>query len=111
MRPLGGAVRRALRAIGLDSEIARADAVRVWPQVATAVVGHDAARTRAVRVEDRTLVIAVPTAQWASELRLRERELLAALAAASPGAGLRRIRAVPDEPARERPHDERAATD
>ena len=97
MRPIGGAIGRALRALGLDAEVARADAVRAWPEVVGRVIGADAARTRAVRVEERTLVVAVPTAQWAAEIRLRERDLLAALAHAAPGSGLARIRSVPSE--------------
>ena len=104
-------MRRALRAIGLDREVAQADAVREWPAVATKVIGQDAARTRAVRVEEATLVVAVPTAQWAAELRLRERDLLAALERSAPGAALRRIRSVPDEPPPGRSHDDKAATD
>lgn len=101
MRPLGAAVLRALRALGLAAEVARADAAVAWPAVAGRIIGADAARTRAVRVEEDTLVVAVPTAQWAAEIRLRERELLAALHEAAPGSGIARIRSVPSET----PHD------
>lgn len=97
MRPLGGAVQRVLRALGLEDDIARADAVEAWSDVASAIIGADAARTRAIRVEAGTLVVAVPTAQWAAEIRLRERALVAALRARVPGGGVRRIRAVPGE--------------
>ena len=100
MRPLGGAVQRVLRALGLEDDLARADAVTSWPQVARDVIGADADRTRAIRVEDHTLVVAVPTAQWAAEIRLRERELVRRLPAAS---GIRRIRSVPGERAPDRP--------
>jgi len=96
VRPLGGAVRRVLRALGLEADLARADAVAAWPGVAVALIGDDATRTRAIRVEDGTLVVAVPTAQWAVELRLRERALVAGLRARVPASGVRRIRAVPD---------------
>lgn len=103
MKPLGGAVQRVLRALGLEADLARADAVLAWTGVAVAIIGTDAARTHAIRVEGSTLVVAVPTAQWASEIRLRERSLVAALHARVPGCGVRRIRAVPGERARASP--------
>ena len=104
MRQLGGAVQRVLRALGLEEDLARADAVEAWTEVAAGIIGADAARTRAIRVEGGTLVVAVPTAQWAAEIRLRERALVGALRARVPGGGVRRIRAVPGDPAR-RPSD------
>lgn len=97
MKRLGAAVRTALRSFGLEAEVARADAVRAWPSVAAAAIGADAALTRAIRVEDRTLVVAVPTAAWAVEIRLRERDLLAGLRRAARGADVARIRCVPSE--------------
>ena len=97
MRPLGGAVQRVLRALGLEDDLARADAVEAWTGVASAIIGADAVRTRAIRIEGGTLVVAVPTAQWAAEIRLRERALVAGLRARVPAAGVRRIRAVPGE--------------
>lgn len=100
MRPLGGAVQRVLRALGLEQELARADAVEAWERVAREVIGNDAERTRAIRVEGHTLVVAVPTAQWAAEIRLRERELVRLLPA---GGGITRIRSVPGEQAAGRP--------
>ena len=101
MRPLAGAVQRVLRALGLEADLARADAVEAWAEVAGLIIGADAARTRAIRVEGGTLVVAVPTAQWAAEIRLRERALVAALLERVPGGGVRRIRAVPGERAPE----------
>ena len=97
MKPLGGAVQRVLRALGLEDDLARADAVEAWTEVASGIIGADAVRTRALRVEGGTLVVAVPTAQWAAEIRLRERALVAALRARVPAGGVRRIRAVPGE--------------
>lgn len=97
MRPLAGAVQRVLRALGLEADLARADALEAWTAVAGAIIGADAVLTRAIRVEEGTLVVAVPTAQWAAEIRLRERALVAALRERVPGAGVRRIRAVPGE--------------
>ncbi|HET8568600.1 MAG TPA: DUF721 domain-containing protein [Candidatus Limnocylindria bacterium] len=96
MRPLGGAVARALRALGIDRDVARASALEAWTAAASAEIGADAARTRAVRVEGETLVVAVPTAQWAVEIRLRERQLVARLRQAAPASGVKRIRSVPD---------------
>jgi predicted nucleic acid-binding Zn ribbon protein len=95
MRTLGGAVERLLRALGLEGELANAGAVDAWPAVARDVIGSDADGTRAIRVERDTLVVNVPDAQWASELRLRERVLVTRLRAAAPASGIRRIRPVP----------------
>lgn len=95
MRPLAAAVSRALRALGLDTAVARADAVREWTAVASTIIGADAERTKAVGLSDGTLVVAVPTAQWAAEIRLRERELVAELAARAPRSGIAKIRSVP----------------
>lgn len=95
MKPIGRAVDRLLRGLGIATDVARTSAVDAWPHVAAAVLGADAGRTRAVRIDGTTLVIAVPTSAWASELRLREAELLAALALAAPRSGIRALRAVP----------------
>jgi predicted nucleic acid-binding Zn ribbon protein len=95
VKPIGRAVDRALRALGMDRDIARADAVRAWGAAAASVLGSDARLTEAVRADGDTLVVTVPTAQWAGELRLRERELVAALAARAPTSGVTRIRPVP----------------
>jgi predicted nucleic acid-binding Zn ribbon protein len=95
MRPLAAAVARALRTLGLDSDVAKADAVREWTAVAAAVIGPDAARTTALRMDEGTLVVAVPTVQWAAEIRLRERELVGELAARAPRSGIAKIRSVP----------------
>jgi len=95
MKPLQGALARALRALGLDADVARADAVRVWRDAASHVIGSDAVRTTALRVDAGTLVVAVPTAQWAVEIRLRERELLSAIASRAPRSGITKIRSVP----------------
>jgi predicted nucleic acid-binding Zn ribbon protein len=95
MRPLAAAIARALRTLGLDSDVAKADAMRAWTQVASAVIGPDAARTKALRVDEGTLVVAVPTVQWATEIRLREEELVAELASRAPRSGIAKIRSVP----------------
>ena len=95
MRPLAAAVARALRTLRLESDVARADALRAWPGIASRVIGNDALRTTALRLDEGTLVVAVPTAQWAAEIRLRERELVAELASVAPRSGIAKIRSVP----------------
>jgi len=95
MRPIGRAIQGALRTLGIDREVARVDAVRAWPAAATTVLGADAVSTRAVRADGDTLVVLVPTAQWAGEIRLRERELLRALADRAPASRIARLRCVP----------------
>jgi predicted nucleic acid-binding Zn ribbon protein len=95
MRPIARAIQSALRTLGIDQDVARADAVRVWHAAATTVFGADATRTRAVRTDGDTLVVLVPTAQWAGEIRLRERELLRAIADRAPASRIARLRCVP----------------
>ncbi|HEX9268717.1 MAG TPA: DUF721 domain-containing protein [Candidatus Limnocylindria bacterium] len=95
MRPLGGAVERALRRLGLESGIARVAAVDAWGAVAREAFGPDGAGTVAVACEERTLVVRVPDAAWASEIRLHEAQLVAALARRAPSGRIERIRCVP----------------
>ncbi len=97
MRSLAQTVRHALRELGLDLEVDRTEALRVWPAVSARHLGADASTTYAVRVEEHTLVVAVPTAEWGAEIRLREGELVAAIARAAPRSGVRRIRSVPHD--------------
>ena len=95
MRPIARAVDRALHALRIDRDVARADAIRAWPEAAAEVLGPDAGQTRAIRADGDTLVVVVPTSHWAGEIRLRERDLITALAAAAPGSGITRIRPAP----------------
>lgn len=95
MRPIGQAVARALHALGVDRDVARVDALRAWPDAAASVLGADARLTRATRADGDTLVVIVPTAQWAGEIRLREPELVAALAERAPSSGIAHLRATP----------------
>ena len=95
MRPIARAIQTALRTLGIENDVARADAVRVWQAVATTVLGEDAVSTRAVRTDGDTLVVLVPTAQWAGEIRLRERELIRALSDRAPASRIARVRCVP----------------
>ena len=95
MRPIARAIQSALRTLGIDQDVARADAVRVWHTAATSVLGADADGTRALRADGDTPVVLVPTAQWAGEIRLRESELLRALADLAPASRIARVRCVP----------------
>ena len=95
MRPIARAVERALRVLGVDRDVARADAVRAWRDAATSVFGADGGETKAIRADGDTLVVTVPTAQWAGEVRLRERELIAAVTRRAPASGIVRVRGGP----------------
>lgn len=95
MRPIGGAIDRALRKLGIERDIARVSAVDAWPAAAREVFGPAADATRAVGLSDRALVVAVPDTTWSGEIRLRERELVAALARRA-ASDLEHIRAVPE---------------
>jgi hypothetical protein len=95
MKPIARALDHALRAMGIDRDVARADATRAWADAAISVLGADARLTHAVRAEGDTLVVTVPTAQWAGEVRLREPELVAALLLRAPQSGIARVRTVP----------------
>ena len=95
MRPLTRAIERTLRALGIDCDVARADAVLAWPEAAAQILGADASTTKAVRADGDTLVVLVPTAQWAGEIRLRERDLVRALAERAPESRISHLRCVP----------------
>ena len=95
MRPIARVLGQALRALGVDREVARADAVRAWQDAAVSVFGPDARGTAALRADGDTLIVAVPNAQWAGEIRLRERELIAAVTDRAPSSGVTRVRPVP----------------
>lgn len=95
MKPVSRAVDRLLRGLGIAVEVDRAGAIEHWAAAASEVLGGDAIVTRAIAVDDATLLVAVPTSAWASEIRLRESALIAALRRASPKSDIRRIRAIP----------------
>jgi len=76
---LGAAVGRLLRGLGLETDVARADTTARWPAAARRVLGEGAERTAAIGFDDETLLVAVPDGAWSGEIRLRERELIAAL--------------------------------
>jgi len=79
LHPLGAAVGRLLRGLGLDDDVARAAAQARWPAAAHAVLGPGSEHTSAVGFDAETLLVTVPDGVWAGEIRLRERELIAAL--------------------------------
>ena len=95
MRPIGGAIDRALRKLGLDRDVARVSAVDAWPDAAREVLGADSIATQVVGLNDRTLVVRVPDAAWSGEIRLREGELLAAITRLASGSDIEHIRPVP----------------
>ena len=94
MRPIGGAIERALRKLGLDRDVARVSALDAWPDAAREIFGAAADATQAVGLSDRALLVAVPDATWSGEIRLREAELVAALARRVP-TDIEHIRSVP----------------
>jgi len=94
MRPIGGAIDRALRKLGLERDIARVSALDAWPDAARDVFGPAADATRAVGLSDRALVVAVPDATWSGEIRLREAELVAAIARRA-ASDIDHIRTIP----------------
>ena len=95
MRPIGGAIDRALRKLGIDRDVARVSAVDAWPVAAEEIFGPDAGATQAIGLNGRTIVVRAPDAAWAGEIRLREGELLAAIARRASGSDLDHIRVVP----------------
>ncbi len=95
MKPVSRGIGRLLRGLGIAAEVDRAGAIDAWGPAAREVLGDDASSTRAVAVDGTTLIVAVPDPAWASEIRLRERSLLARLASAAPRSGIRAIRSVP----------------
>ncbi|MDE3111960.1 MAG: DUF721 domain-containing protein [Chloroflexota bacterium] len=95
MKPLSRAVDRLLHGLGIAGDVARVDALERWPAVAQEIFGADGATTRAVDVDASTLVVAVPTSAWAAEIRLRQRDIVAALERAAPRSGIRQVRTVP----------------
>lgn len=95
MKPVSRAVDRLLRGLGIATEVDRVAAIGHWATAARAVLGADAAVTRAIAVDGTTLIVAVPTSAWASEIRLREGALIEQLGHLAPRSGIRAIRTTP----------------
>jgi len=92
LHPLGAAVGRLLRGLGLETDLARADAIARWPAAASRILGAGAERTAAIGFDDATLLVTVPDGAWSGEIRLRERELVAALGGS--GSRITHIRSI-----------------
>ena len=92
LHPLGSAVGRLLRGLGLEIDLARADTTARWPAAARAVLGEGAERTAAIGFADATLLVTVPDGAWSGEIRLREHELIAALG--GKGSRITHIRSI-----------------
>ncbi|HEX9495799.1 MAG TPA: DciA family protein [Candidatus Limnocylindria bacterium] len=106
MRPIGGAIERALRKLGLERDMARVSAIDAWPDAARAIFGADAAVTHAVGLAEGTIVVTVPDTAWSGEIRLRETDLLAAIRERAEGSDIAHIRTVPaNERSVKRPSD------
>ncbi len=73
---------------GLTGHLAEARLLAAWPEIAGAAAG----RSRAERVEDGVLRVAVDSSGWLHRLTLDEAALLAKCRAASPTLDLRGIR-------------------
>jgi len=95
VKPVSRAVDRLLGKLGIATEVDRVGSIAHWGAAARDVLGDDATVTRAVAVDGATLIVAVPTSAWASEIRLREAALLERIARAAPKSGIRSIRTVP----------------
>lgn len=79
LHPLGAAVGRLLRGLGLETDVVRADTTTRWPAAARQVLGEGAECTAAIGFDDATLLVTVPDGAWSGEIRLREHELIVAL--------------------------------
>jgi predicted nucleic acid-binding Zn ribbon protein len=95
VRTIAEAVTATLRTLGLQRGVERARALQAWPAAATVVLGAEAARSRAVRLDGETLVVGVASPVLAQELRLHQQELLQELARLAPAARVRALRFVP----------------
>ena len=95
VRSLAESLRATLRALGISRGVARARALEAWPVVAQGLLGADARRTHALRIDGETLVVAVPSPVLAQELRLHAERLIAELARQAPEAEVRAVRFVP----------------
>jgi predicted nucleic acid-binding Zn ribbon protein len=87
---IGALIQRYLRDHGHETRIAQASALDDWARVAGPQISRIA---EAVSISaDGTLVIAVRTSAWMSELALHEREFLDRLNASADRPPVRRLR-------------------
>jgi predicted nucleic acid-binding Zn ribbon protein len=86
---IGDVLPSVLRDLGLQKKFSERQVIEKW----AAVVGPElAARTRALRCENGTLVVRVDHGAWMQELHFIEKDLVKKLRAACPGVDLARIR-------------------
>ena len=92
MERLGDLIPDVARRLGLEDELRRSRALATFDALVAerAPAAHGACR--AVRIEGFALLVEADAPIVAQELRLRGPELLAALAAAPGGMGLRELR-------------------
>lgn len=95
-RELGDVLAAATRDAGWAPELARADLVRQWADVA----GEDTARhTRPVALQHGTLTVQCDSTAWAKQLQLMRAQILSEITRRHPEAGVDGLRFIgPDVP-------------
>ncbi len=88
-RGLGAVVDALTTELGWDSELDKAELIGAWAEL---VGENTAAKSQPVGVEEGTLLVRCDSTAWATQLRLMRNELLAAIAARYPRAGIQSIR-------------------
>jgi hypothetical protein len=92
MERLGDLIPEVARRLGLEEELRHSRAMATFDALVAELAPAAHGACRAVRVEGFALHVEVDAPIVAQELRLRGRELLAALAATPGGLGLRELR-------------------
>jgi predicted nucleic acid-binding Zn ribbon protein len=91
---LGGEVARYLEKAGIAERVAEAEVVLDWPdRVGDGIAGV----TRALRVSDGLLIVAVRSSAWLMELRMMQEELLRRLNAGRKRGRVNGIRFIMEE--------------
>ena len=70
---IGSLLTAVIGDLGVGEQLARAQAVLIWPEVAGPAL---AARSRAIRVRHARLEVAVPSAVWRAQLSFVKAELV-----------------------------------
>ena len=92
MQRLGDLIPEVARRLGLEEELRRSRAMATFDRLVAELAPAAHGACRAVRIEGFALLVEADAPIVAQELRLRGPELLAALAAAPGGIGLRELR-------------------
>lgn len=92
MQRLGDLIPDMARRLGMEDELRRSRALATFDSLVAERVPACHGACRAVRIEDHALLVEADAPIVAQELRLRTPELLAALAGAPGGMGLRELR-------------------